>query len=236
MIPDNGMPYTAARPAPAPQATRIRRSSASRPSLSLIHPDTAAPASRGATSRPSEAPIAMTMICVAACQMVRSTGMRSPATACLIGTGPGPVRCSSHHETPPIRPAAPSVRIRRHQGIVYSAVSRCPSEKLQTRCSITCNRWAQAHPVIPAATPASTTAAIKRRSAEAPAMVGDREVSRFTSLNSRTVIGGQYTDLIRSQNGIDLGDLRRPSPLGDEGEGTVPPSCAGLSTTPHGCG
>ena len=67
-------------------------------------------------------------------------------------------------------------------------------------------------------------------------MVGDREVSRFTSLNSRTVIGGQYTDLIRSQNGIDLGDLRRPSPLGDEGEGTVPPSCAGLSTTPHGCG
>ena len=117
--------------------------------------------------------MAMMTICVAACQMVRSTGMRIPATACSVETGPGPVRCSSTHDTAPITPAAARVRNRRHHGTVSRAVTRCPSEMLQTKCSTVCSRCAQAHPVTPAVIPAKTTAAAKHRSPEAPAVACD---------------------------------------------------------------
>ena len=136
--------------------------------------------------------MAMMMICVAACQMVRSTGMRLPATACSVETGPGPVRCSSTHDTAPITPAAARVRNRRHHGTVSRAVTRCPSEMLQTKCSTVCSRCAQAHPVTPAVIPARTTAAAKRRSPEAPAVVCDvvvlccRDGSELTFSYSRT--------------------------------------------------
>ena len=84
--------------------------------------------------------MAMMTICVAECQMVRSTGMRLPATACSVDTGPGPVRCNNTHDTAPITPAATSVRSRRHHGTVSRAVTRCPSEMLQTKCSTVCSR------------------------------------------------------------------------------------------------
>ena len=86
----------AASPAPAPQAIKIRLSSAVSPARDENQVANIAPSSRGALSRPRGEPNATVTICSKACAIVARKGMRGPGaslpTAALTRTSGCPKR------------------------------------------------------------------------------------------------------------------------------------------------
>ena len=113
--PPSGTLYTAAKPAPPPQATSSRSWAVDRPVHRPTTLPNAAPTSFGAASRPSDTPIPMTTIeSTEVPRLRRNPSSPSPRqTASSTSVRPGTYRRSRYQATPPNAPATTSDVTRR---------------------------------------------------------------------------------------------------------------------------
>mmetsp|Transcript_151181 Transcript_151181/g.275035 ORF Transcript_151181/g.275035 Transcript_151181/m.275035 type:complete len:224 (+) Transcript_151181:1839-2510(+) len=183
-----GTEYTAASPAPVPQATSTRRCSCETLKASASTPPHIAAISRGAASRPKEPPSATQVSWMNALNSVTPTGILFPV-AMLVSTWTKAVSRlrSQYHATLPKRPPTVTESMRRQAGAAAAISRNAPLWRPKPIFCMVDIKSATRMPINPVPTPCSNVA---RGNCQHPRMLMIIHVclSKQATLNQMTKI------------------------------------------------